>query len=233
MPVAKHLSYAASRSRMERSRRIGRIDGPSSVQLRLHHDEAPTARPQHALSRVPAIAAAAVASRSSFRIGVQITGATGDILWAIASWTGKAMLDGCAAYAFAMYGIPDAIDGDTSDDAEPSKPSVPAPALSRPPLQVVSLDPEPNIRAAKILLLDTARPYPVVECETRSEQTSSPHSPWRAVIALALLLPSRIQKGYVRHQAIAELKSLDDRSLRDMGISRADIGYVARHGVRP
>jgi uncharacterized protein YjiS (DUF1127 family) len=143
------------------------------------------------------------------------------------------MLDGCAAYAYAMYGIPDGIDGETSDGAEPSRPSVAAPALSRPPLQVFSLDREPNIRAAKILLLDTARPYPVVEREARSGQTPGARSGWRAAIALALLLPSIIEKVYARHQAIAELKSLDDRSLRDMGISRADIRYIVKHGARP
>jgi uncharacterized protein YjiS (DUF1127 family) len=143
------------------------------------------------------------------------------------------MLDGCAAYAFAMYGIPDAIDDETCDDAEPSKPSAPAPTLSRPPLRVFSLDREPDIRAAKILLLDPARPYPVVECEARSGQTSGARSGWRAAIAPALLLPSMIEKVYARHQAIAELKSLDDRSLRDMGISRADIRYIVKHGARP
>jgi uncharacterized protein YjiS (DUF1127 family) len=61
-----------------------------------------------------------------------------------------------------------------------------------------------------------------------------PRAGWRiAIVASAVRLLSNIREGYARRRAIAELQIMDDRSLRDIGISRADIGYIARHRVRP
>jgi uncharacterized protein YjiS (DUF1127 family) len=53
------------------------------------------------------------------------------------------------------------------------------------------------------------------------------------VVASTVRLLSKLREGYARNRAIAELQAMDDRSLRDIGISRADIGYIASHGVRP
>jgi len=53
------------------------------------------------------------------------------------------------------------------------------------------------------------------------------------MVAPTVLLLSKIREGNARRRAIAELRSLDDRSLRDIGISRGDIGYIARYGARP
>jgi len=231
MPVAKHLSYARSRSRAKRSRRITRS---SSAHLCILHDEAPGARPQPASSPGPEIAAAAVASRSFFRSAAQCADVAGESLLAVASWIVTGMLDGCAAYALAMYGIPDAIIDETCGDTKPSKPSAPPRTLSRPALQVVSPDRERNITAVTILSPpDTTQARASAECAARSGQTSRARSGWRTAIAIAIPLLSRFRTAYARHQAIAELKSLDDRSLRDIGISRADIGYVAGRGARP
>jgi uncharacterized protein YjiS (DUF1127 family) len=232
MPVAKHLSYATSRSRAKRPRRI---DGYSSAHLYILSDEAPCAGPQSASSQEPAIAAAAGTSRSVFGTAAQCAEASGDILWAIASWVVTGMLDGCAAYAFAMYGIPDAIHDEQLRDPTLFKPCEPPGTRSRPALQVIAPDRGRNIiRAAEILSPpDTARPSAGAECAARSGQTSVARSRWRTAIALAFQQLSRIRKAYARHRAIAELESLDDRSLRDMGICRADIAYIARCGARP
>ncbi len=43
---------------------------------------------------------------------------------------------------------------------------------------------------------------------------------------------SRIRKAQERRQAIAELRALDDRALRDIGLSYGDIEYVVRRGAR-
>jgi uncharacterized protein YjiS (DUF1127 family) len=61
-----------------------------------------------------------------------------------------------------------------------------------------------------------------------------PRAGWRIVIAASVVrLLSNIREGYARNRAVAELQAMDDRSLRDIGICRVDISYIARHGARP
>ena len=43
---------------------------------------------------------------------------------------------------------------------------------------------------------------------------------------------SRIRRAQARRRAIEELRDMDDRALRDIGISRWDIAYIVRYGVR-
>jgi uncharacterized protein YjiS (DUF1127 family) len=209
MPVAKHLSYASSRSRTNRS---SRIDGPSFIRLSIHHHEAPRARPRQVSLRWPAIAAVAIMSRFLFRTAAQFAEAAGEILSAIASWMVTEMLQGCAAHALAMYGIPIAVD-DEEPDAKAS-------------LHAISVGHQSEDSAAK-----TRSPPDVAPpC---AEHVSGPRSGRRtAIIVSAVALLSKIQERRARQRAIAELRNLDDRSLRDIGISRTDIDHIARHGVR-
>ena len=53
-----------------------------------------------------------------------------------------------------------------------------------------------------------------------------------SITSLLAKFRSRMRGGRDRRLAIMELRSLDGRSLRDMGISRCDIEYFARHGDR-
>jgi uncharacterized protein YjiS (DUF1127 family) len=218
MPVAQHLSYAGSRSRTKRSRQT---DRSSFAYLSIDHDKAPHARPQQSSSERPALASAPFESRSTFRTVAQIAEAAGDILWAIASWIFSEFLDGCAAYALSMYGMPETADHGESGDATPCAPPTPARPASRPTLHLISARAEADIRAEE-------------KFAARSEPTTGPRAGWRiAIAASAVRLLSNIREGYARDRAIAELQAMDDRSLRDIGISRADISYIARHGVRP
>jgi uncharacterized protein YjiS (DUF1127 family) len=67
----------------------------------------------------------------------------------------------------------------------------------------------------------------------RSEPAPAASPGWGASIAsLAGKLQSSMRRGRDRRLAMAELRTLDDRSLRDMGISRYDIEHIARHGDR-
>jgi uncharacterized protein YjiS (DUF1127 family) len=145
------------------------------------------------------------------------------------------MLDGCAAYALAMYGIPVAVDDDGPGNAKPSAPSEPPGIPSRSALHVILADRERDIRLAKALSSPgAAQPCANSKGAARSEQMARPRSGWRpAIIAPTIGLLSKIREGYARHRAIAELANLDDRSLSDIGISRADIGHIARYGARP
>jgi DNA-binding response OmpR family regulator len=138
MSVAKHLSYARSLSQTERPRRI---DGPSLAHLYIHHDEIGRARLQLAsTSPRSAIAAASVKSRSIFRTAAQLVESSGDILLTVASWMLKQILDGCFAYAVAMYGMPAAtIHAEVSEPESSAPPELPVNS-SRPTLHLISPD---------------------------------------------------------------------------------------------
>jgi uncharacterized protein YjiS (DUF1127 family) len=228
MSVAKHLSYAGSRSRKQRPRRI---DGPSFAYLSTHHDEAPRARPQQAPSRQPEIAGAPIASWSVLRTTVQFAEAAAELVWAVASWLVMEMLDGCAAHAMAMYGIPEDADAKECDDATPATTPVPPTNWSRPTLHVISVN--ADIGAGEIFSPPDAT-QPCAISAARSGQMRGSRAGWRtAIVTSAVWLLSKIREGYARRRDIAELQNMDDRSLRDIGISRADISYIARHGARP
>jgi uncharacterized protein YjiS (DUF1127 family) len=218
MPVTQHLPYAGSRSRTKRSREIDRY---SFAYLSIHHDQPPRTELQQASSQRPAIVPAPPASRSLLRTVAHFAEATGDILWAGALWIFTECIDGCAAYALAMYGIPQPADHEKSGDAMPCEPPASVRYSSRPTLYVISAQAEADIRAGE-------------KCAARSEQMPGPRAGWRiAIVASAVRLRSKVREGFARQRDIAELHALDDRSLRDIGIARADIGYIARHGVRP
>jgi uncharacterized protein YjiS (DUF1127 family) len=223
MPVAKHLSYARSRARTERSRRI---HGPSCAQ--------PRALPQQASSAQPAIAPVSVASRSILGTTAHFAESAGDILLTIASWMLRQFVAGCLAYAIAMYGIPEAALRGETGKPKPSAPPAPPRNPSRPTLHVILADREEDIGADEILPPPGAAQPSGARSTARSERTPDARSGWRAaMIAPVVLLWSEIREGSARHRMIAELRNLDDRSLRDIGISRADLGQIARYGVRP
>jgi uncharacterized protein YjiS (DUF1127 family) len=236
MPVAKHLSYARSyvrsRSRAERSRQI---DGPPFAHLRIHDQKTPRTRPQQASSPRLAVAAVPVASRSIFSTAAQLVDSTADILSTIASWMLTEALAGCVAYAMGMYGIPTAMSHGASSTPMPSAPPVRPSNSSRATPHVILAETEGDIRAGEIASRpNAAQPCARAMCPVRSEQTPGARSGWgTAIIAAAALLLSRFRKEYARRRAIAELRNLDDRLLRDIGISRVDSVYIARHGARP
>jgi len=218
MPAAKYLSYARSRSRTERPRRV---DGLSFAHLSKHHDEAFRARPKQASSLPLAIAAALAAPQSIFRSAAQFAETVGETLFIVAAWLLSEILNGCAAYALAMYGLPATINDEAPGDTTASKQSDRPGHPSQPTLQPIS----PDIRTSKTLSPPDS---------DRSEELASGRSSWRtAIFAAAVLLLSKIRERSAWRRAIVELRRLDDRSLRDIGISRTDIGHFARYGVRP
>jgi uncharacterized protein YjiS (DUF1127 family) len=62
---------------------------------------------------------------------------------------------------------------------------------------------------------------------TRTQQTSAPR--WYVSIsAMAMFLLTKIRDELAIRQAMAELRDLDDRMLRDIGLSRCDIASIGR-----
>ena len=124
-----------------------------------------------------------------------------------------------------MYGIHEDVAKAESGDPKPF--ATPAPSRNRPKPKLYAIAADWDAGTSKILSsADTARSRAIAEYLARPS--------WRtAISAPAMRLLSKIRETYARQQAVAELQAMDDRSLRDMGISRADISSIARHGVRP
>jgi uncharacterized protein YjiS (DUF1127 family) len=73
--------------------------------------------------------------------------------------------------------------------------------------------------------------YPEAAYVVRSELAPRASFGWRASIrSLVAKFRSRTRRERDRGLAIAELRALDNRMLRDLGISRCDIEYFARRG---
>jgi len=137
-------------------------------------------------------------------------------LLAFMSWTFAQVLAGCAAYAQAMY--PCVIDEDQARERTDS----PEGARSEPiPLPLMRKD--RSAAAAPVRVEHVAR-----------LETSRVDPPARAASIAALWrgLRSRIARQRASRLAIAELRSLDDRSLQDVGLLRCDLEHIAGHGDR-
>jgi uncharacterized protein YjiS (DUF1127 family) len=180
------------------------------------------------------IATASAAYPSIFRIVAQFAESASDILLTAASWMLMQLLDGGMAYAMAMHGIPTGLVDGGSGDLDPSAPPDLSRNSSRPILQVIAATTEGRIRARETVSApDVAQPCVSANQSARCEPTPGARSIRRtAIIAPTVLLLSKIRQGKARRRAIAELRSLDDRSLRDIGITRGGIGYIARYGAR-
>ena len=142
-----------------------------------------------------------------------------NFLSAVMSWIMAEAWAGCAAYGEAMYPPPPA----------PAKP-VPA---ARPGLGLISAQVKsgPTGRNALVQTGVIAR---TVAAPAEWHRAMPPaHPNWRFSLRVAIAANwSRLRQWRERRGAIAELKSLDDRSLRDIGLRRCEIETIMWHGVR-
>jgi uncharacterized protein YjiS (DUF1127 family) len=175
---------------------------------------------------IPAAASAVTAKT------VAVLGACGELLicralLAIASWMFKQALEGCAAYATAMYGIP----ADEIRDP-PDRPQTEREHAAR---LVSQTSPEmsTNAKANIIWLAESGPPAPEVEFIAPPLAPHMGSSGWIASInSVVARIRSGIRRLFDRRLATAQLQSFDDRGLRDVGIYRCDIEYLTRHGDR-
>jgi uncharacterized protein YjiS (DUF1127 family) len=220
MPFAKSLSHHRSRSQIEPARRITRrpdVNGDRALVIPLLRT--PT-RP--AAMTMSARTGKAVAMLSDFAVN-----AFPNLLLAIICWTIKETLDGCAAYAEALYGVPF-----SSEVAEP----VPA---EIPPRQVPGHLSLVEIHARNDFGSRVQPASFVIPVQLDGETFARPgkkrgmFSRWRTALGIFIVaFGRRLRLARERRQAIAELRALDDRSLRDIGLSASDIAYIARDGAR-
>jgi hypothetical protein len=137
MPVAKHLSYTASRGRLSLSHRI---DRSAPFGQRVHQDGV-SRRPSR--RRLP-LRSRLVDGLRSIYVGLAALAAHASaaptLVFAIASWIAAETLAGCAAYAKAMYPALAMDDLPQPVDARSSEPK--APKHRKPDLRVVIQDPD-------------------------------------------------------------------------------------------
>lgn len=224
MPFAKSSSYPRSRSQIEPARRTHRhavrdlnSDGERAIVIPL---TSAIARP--AAMTMSAMTVAAVKGISHFAEHT-----LPNLMVSVLSWIITETLAGCTAYAEALYPIPPA-----------PKALEPAPDETRwrrtqerlslaaihARLDIVTCE-QPTLAPA----LDPTGGGAFVRPAPR------PGALWRHCSSLGAFIAacaSRIRRAHARQQAIAELRALDDRSLRDIGLSACDIEYIAWHDMR-
>ena len=166
-----------------------------------------------------------------------------NFLLAVVSWTFAQALAGCAAYGEAMYpglvGVGEPVDQSDPVRGTPSEHGNPSQLPSRTSgLSEISPIANDGIRGRGPILVSrqtqsSAAALVKTESVERSERTRAAAAGWSTSIASFLAsLRSRIRRGRDSRLAIAELRALDDRRLRDIGISRCDIEHPAGRGDR-
>ena len=154
------------------------------------------------------------------------TEAVPNLVLAIVSLMITEAMAGCAAYAEAMYGIPLAA-------AEPQSAETPAKLGASLTLVHTKDDfarraPQAKFGSLAGLPARTAAPVVVQPDERRSGRR-----PWYVSVgAFIRACRSRFRKTREQRRIVAELRGLDERSLRDIGLSAADIEYMAWRGDR-
>jgi uncharacterized protein YjiS (DUF1127 family) len=232
MPRTKPLFDA---SRLAPFPRLHEIDQSTPRRAGFRPDEAPRVLSKVDSAPHPEMSSVATAtSRLMFKVVSYSAESVPVLLFAVVSWLVAEAQAGFAAYAMAMHPTPAAMD-DPSKPGDP-KPSTPTSDARKPRLLIISTDMEHDSeRHARRLPSEPAR-IQASACGPADDmmqptQTNSILASWHAAIGMpAVALLSKLRQVRARRQAIAELQSLDDRSLRDIGISRGAIQNVIRCG---
>jgi uncharacterized protein YjiS (DUF1127 family) len=219
MPFAKSSPYHRSRSQIEPARRTNQrpaqepnSNGERALVIPLSHGRKP--------SRPAATTISAMTVKAVTRISHFAEHTLPNLLVAVFSWIITETLAGCTAYAESLYPIPPA-----PEAVEPAPNETPRRRADR--LSLVSIH-------ARLGVVNSEQPTlaPTLD-QTDSDSIAQPERQpgalWRRCSALGIFIAAcalRIRRARARRQAIAELRTLDDRSLRDIGLSASDIEYI-------
>jgi uncharacterized protein YjiS (DUF1127 family) len=229
MPLTKPLFDASRRAPFPR---LHEIDQSTPRRAGFTHDKAPRVLSQVdsvPQSKTPATTAAT--SRLTFK-GISCSAeSVPALLVAIASRLVAEALAGFAAYGMAMSPTPAAMD-EPSKHGDPN-PSTPTSVDRKPRLRMISTEMEHG--SEQYSRLDATRIHTnacgPADDMAQPMETTGTSSSWHVMIgAPAIALLSKLRQARARRQAVAELHSLDDRSLRDIGICRGAIQNVIRRG---
>jgi uncharacterized protein YjiS (DUF1127 family) len=220
MPFAKSSPCHRSRSQIEPARRTSQhavrdlnSNGERALVIPLSQRRAPT--------RPAAMTMSAMATKALNGISHFAEHTLPDFLVAVFSWIITETLAGCTAYAESLYPIPPA-----PEAAEPALDETPR---RRAPerLSLVSIHARLDIvTCGKPTLAPT---FDHADDDSFAQPQRRPGALWRYCSSLGMFIAAcalRVRRARARRQAIAELRTLDDRSLRDIGLSTCDIEYI-------
>jgi uncharacterized protein YjiS (DUF1127 family) len=139
---------------------------------------------------------------------------------AAVSWIFKQAFEGCAAYAAAMYGIPV---GELRDCHDPVDDLQTAREHTDRSVSPASGEISANVDSNILYLAESSSARREAEFSAAPQPVS--------IGSIVAKIRSRIRQRRERRLA-AELHCFDDRSLRDIGLSRCDVEYLMRHGDR-
>jgi uncharacterized protein YjiS (DUF1127 family) len=145
------------------------------------------------------------------------------LLLGVFSWAVAELLAGFAAYAEAMYSPPAPkalvpIEMQATDTPRGAKPSPNVMMMQVNSSAGCSNQVRPGARTAAL------------PAEWHAHGASA-HTDWH-VSFWRIAWWSSMRQAAVRRRAIAELRALDDRALRDIGVYRCHIEQIVRHGAR-
>jgi uncharacterized protein YjiS (DUF1127 family) len=220
MPFAKSSPYHRSRSQIEPARQTSQravqepnSNGERALVIPLSHGRKP--------SRPAAMTMSAMTVKAVTRISHFAEHTLPNLLVAVFSWIITETLAGCTAYAESLYPVPPAPEAvEAAPDETPRRR-----AADR--LSLVSIHERLGVvNGEQPTLVPT---LDQTDADTFVQPERQRSAIWRRCSALGIFIAAcvlRIRRARARRQAIAELRGLDDRSLRDIGLSASDIECI-------
>jgi uncharacterized protein YjiS (DUF1127 family) len=220
MPFAKSSPYHRSRSQIEPARRTNprpvqepNSNGERALVIPLSHGRKP--------SRPAAMTTSAMTVKAVTRISHFAEHTLPNLMVAVFSWIITETLAGCTAYAESLYPIPPVPEAvEAAPDEAPRR-------RAADHLSLVSIHARLGVVSGEQPTLAPA--LDPTEGNSFAPAERQPGALWRRCSALGMFIAAcalRIRRARARRQAIAELRGLDDRSLRDIGLSASDIEYI-------
>jgi len=220
MPFAKSSPYHRSRSQIEPARRTNQrpvqepnCNGERALVIPLSQLRRP--------SRPAAMTMSAMTVKAVTRISHFAEHTLPNLMVAVFSWIITETLAGCTAYAESLYPIPPA------PEAVEAAPNETPRRRAADRLSLVSIHARLGVVSCEQPTL--APTLDQTDADTFVQPERQPGAIWRRCSSLGIFIAScalRIRRARARRRAIAELRGLDERSLRDIGLSASDIEYI-------